>query len=164
MKHLRFAAWDFHLVGRIEPDRTVDGAHLELMPQVRYADAATTPLHAYGAGPFCRFRVGRDLRGPGLYVLTIGYDPVYAGECVDLRQRWGPNGYGGISPRNCFRGGQPTNCRVNTAILVAAKEGREINLWFCPWDGDTANRRLAETDLIQSLRPSWNRAKMGTRI
>jgi hypothetical protein len=151
---------DFHHVGRIEPERAPDGATLELMPQVRYKDAVTTPLHAYGSGPFCRFRIGRSCREPGLYVLTLEDDPVYAGECVDLSQRWGPNGYGGISPRNCFRGGQPTNCRVNAAILTAAKEGRRIDLWFSAFDGDTMDRRLAETHLIQSLTPPWNRAKL----
>ena len=27
------------------------------------------------------------------------------------------NGYGRISPRNCFQGGQSTNCRVNNLIF-----------------------------------------------
>ena len=160
MKVHRFADRDFQHIGWIEPEREPSGAFLEFMPQSRYKDAVTTPLHAYGSGPFCRFRIGRDRREPGLYVLALDDNPVYAGECVDLGKRWGPNGYGGISPRNCFRGGQPTNCRVNAAILVAAKEGRTIDLWFCAFDGDTANRRVAETQLIQSLVPPWNRAKM----
>jgi hypothetical protein len=161
MKVRRFTAWDFLHVGRIEPERTTDGVFLELMPQARYVDAATAPLHAYGSGPFCRFQVGRGRREPGLYVLTVDHDPVYAGECLDLSQRWGPNGYGCISPRNCFRGGQPTNCRVNALILAAAKARLAIDIWFHNLAGDTTSRRAAETQLIQSLKPSWNRAKMG---
>jgi hypothetical protein len=159
-----FADSNFQLIGRIEPERGPDGELLEFIPQHRYRDATTAPLHAYGSGPFCRLRIGRARHEPGLYVLTLNDEPVYAGECVDLGQRWGPNGYGGISPRNCFRGGQPTNCRVNSAILTAVKDGRVIDLWFCPSDGDTASRRATETSLIQSLAPPWNRAKMGASM
>jgi hypothetical protein len=36
-----------------------------------------------------------------------------------------------------------------------------IDLWFCAFDGDTTNRRATETVLIQTLMPTWNRAKMG---
>lgn len=156
-----FVGRDFQHIGQINPERDRSGAFLELSPQDRYKDAGTTPLHAYGSGPFCRFRIGRDRREPGLYVLTLDGEPVYAGECVDLGKRWGPNGYGGISSRNCFRGGQPTNCRVNAAILQAIMEGRKIDLWFCPFDGDRGERRSTETELIQSLVPPWNRAKIG---
>jgi hypothetical protein len=79
-----FVDEDFHHVGRIEPGRGSDGEFLELMPQSLYRDAATIPLHACGAGPFCRFRVGRTRREPGLYVLTVDDKAFYAGECVDL--------------------------------------------------------------------------------
>jgi len=156
----RFVDWDFGLVGDIEPERDELGSYLEVMPQDRYAAAATSRLHAYGAGPFCRFRIARRRREPGLYVLTLDGVPVYAGECVDLERRWGPNGYGGISPRNCFEGGQPTNCRINGAILSAVRESGRIELWFHALDDDTDMRRMAETRLIQALRPTWNRAKM----
>lgn len=52
---------------------------------------------------------------------------------------------------------------MNSAMLVAAKEGRGTDLWFCVFDDDTTNRRMAETKLIQSLMPRWNRAKIGGR-
>ena len=160
MSRRLIAEWDFELIGRIEPERNGTSAYLELMPQSRYEDAATAKLHAYGSGPFCRFRVARKRREPGLYVLTIDDEAVYAGECVDLQKRWGPNGYGGISPRNCFQGGQPTNCRVNAAILQSANQGRKLQLWFYPMDSGTEVRRAAETRLIRALQPSWNRAKL----
>ena len=160
MRVHRFVDRDFHHIGRINPERDERGAFLELLPQARYRRAASTPLHSHGSGPFCRFRIGRDRHEAGLYVLTLDDNPVYAGECVDLGMRWGPNGYGGISPRNCFRGGQPTNCRVNAAILVAVKEGRAADLWFCPLDVTTEDRRRTETELIQLLAPPWNLAKM----
>lgn len=160
MTNHRFADFDFDCIGSIEPQRGPTGAFIELMPQARYRDAANTPLHAYGSGPFCRFRIGRGLHTAGLYVLTLDVNPVYVGECVDLDKRWGPTGYGGISPRNCFRGGQPTNCRLNAAILASAKEGRKIELWFRQHDGNTLSRVKAESELIRSLRPQWNRTTM----
>lgn len=160
MTKRRFADWDFEAIGRIEPECEESGAYVELLPQARFRDAATAKLHAYGAGPFCRFRIARKRRESGLYVLTLDDVPVYAGECADLEKRWGPNGYGGISPRNCFQGGQPTNCRINATVLVAAKAGHRLDLWFCPFDGETESRRSAETRLIQTLRPAWNRAKI----
>ncbi len=160
MSGRRFADWGFELIGPIEPGCDGMGAYIELLPQARYRDAAIARLHAYGDGPFCRFRIARKRREAGLYVLTVDDAAVYAGECVNLDKRWGPNGYGGISPRNCFQGGQPTNCRINAAILAAAKDGRTVKLWFHPLDGDTGSRRAAETVLIRALQPAWNKAKL----
>lgn len=151
--------WEFESLGSIEPKRDKTGALIELFPQARYKNAATTILHVYGAGPFCRFRIARGQNEPGLYVETLDGNPVYAGECVDLAKRWGPNGYGGISPRNCFVVGQSTNCRLNAAILSEAKAGRQINLWFYGFDGNRADRLRSETILIQTLQPVWNLAK-----
>jgi hypothetical protein len=85
----RFADWDFDAIGRIEPERGRTGAYIELLPQARFRDVATAKLHAYGAGPFCRFRIARKRREPGLYVLMLDDAAVYAGECVDLEKRWG---------------------------------------------------------------------------
>lgn len=151
---------EFQHMGLILPDTDSTGAVLELMPQHRYKNAATLPLHAYGSGPFCRFRIGRDRKEQGLYVLCLDGDPVYAGECVNLGKRWSSNGYGGISPRNCFVGGQPTNCRVNAAILDATRKGSRIDLWFSQFGGNTQERQSVESKLIQSLKPPWNRAKL----
>lgn len=155
-----FGNHQFGLAGEVEPERTPDGSTASFMPQDRLAAAATSRLHAYGAGPFCRFRIGRNVHQAGLYVLTVNEAPVYAGECVNLSKRWGPNGYGGISPRNCYDGGQPTNCRINNKILVEARNGASLALWFLLFEGSTDARRRAETELIQALRPPWNKAKL----
>ena len=157
----RFADLDFKLIGPIEPERAPGGEILEYMPQSRYRKAATTPLNAAGAGPFCRFRIARGYDQPGLYVLTLDGNAAYAGECADLAVRWGLSQYGSISPKNCFKGGQSTNCRINALILTEVKKGRLVELWFCPSDASTDRRRSAETMLIQALKPNWNKAKMG---
>jgi len=155
--HIRRSTFE-HL-GTIELERGDDGQIRTFMPQGRYPDASIVALHAYGAGPFCRFRIARKRRETGLYVLTRDDIPVYAGECIDVGKRWGANGYGGISPRNCFQGGQRTNCRVNAAILVEAIRGCRFDLWFAIFDGSRDARLAAETALIHSLDPTWNRSK-----
>src|SRR5689334_382312 len=101
MTPLQRIGFTFEHIGPIEPERDGSGVHVAYLPQQRYQDAATAKLHAYGAGPFCRFRIGRKRREASLYVVMLDQQPVYAGECVNLEMRWGPNGYGGISPRNC---------------------------------------------------------------
>lgn len=135
-----FAGLAFESIGEIVPERDENGAYLEHMPQDRFDRAANTPLHAYGTGPFCRFKIARGNKGAGIYVLTSDGVSVYVGQCVDLGKRWGPNGYGGISPRNCFVGGQSTNCRVNAAILAEAKAMRIIELFL---DRSVAASRIA---------------------
>jgi hypothetical protein len=62
-------------------------------------------------------------------------------------------GYGNISPRNCFKGGQETNCRLNNLIYFAVSEGRDVNLWF----HQTANFKSAELELRAMKAWPWNR-------
>jgi hypothetical protein len=62
-------------------------------------------------------------------------------------------GYGIISPRNCFIGGQETNCRLNNLILLAARGGAKLSLWFLPTD----EYKGVEHELRASEKPEWNR-------
>ena len=103
----------FNLIGTIEPLRGDDDRITEETPQSRYRNRKALPLNNYGRGPFCRFRVARGCRDSGVYIIASGATALYVGECQNLEDRYGSNGYGGISPRNCFRGGQETNCRIN---------------------------------------------------
>ena len=147
-----FAGMTFEKVGTIDPERDGSGTIRELMPQSRYAKADTTPLNPNGAGPFCRFSIAQGINAAGVYVLTLDGSPVYAGKCVNLAKRWGGMGYGAISPKNCFVGGQSTNCKVNNRILRHAQIGGSLALWFHP----TADADTAERALILNLRPQWN--------
>ena len=131
-----FAGRTFEFVGEIDPERDPYGEVLGEFPQSRYRNERNLPLHRYGHGPFCRFRVARGWRREGIYILTSGDEPLYVGECVDLETRWGPVGYGLISPRNCYKGGQQTNCRINNLIFVDAKTGVSLNLWFYPTESN----------------------------
>jgi len=147
-----FAGFDFVLIGPIEPERGPGGAVREFMPQGRYAQADSTRLNPNGAGPFCKFSIARGIDKPGVYVVTLGTDPVYAGMCVDLAKRWGQLGYGAISPKNCFVGGQSTNCKVNNRVLECSKAGGCLKLWF----HQTTVAASAERTVIRAFKPAWN--------
>ena len=98
------------------------------MPQSRYAKADIKRLNPHGTGPFCRFITVGLPPGPGVYALTVDGVPTYVGKADNLARRWGPQGYGAISPANCYDGGQPTNCRINHQIFNAARAGWRIEV------------------------------------
>lgn len=143
----------FALVAALDPDRDSDGRPVEFMPQAAYAKAGTSRLNPHGAGPFCRLRVVPRLHQAGLYAVVVGSDVRYIGIADDLAERWGPRGYGVIHPRNCYVGGQPTNCKINSAILREVHAERRPLLYFCALP---ANRRAHEARLIGELHPPWN--------
>ena len=95
----------FEQVDTIEPLCGYDRRIIEEMPQSRYRNKDGLPLNNYGHGPFCRFRAARGRRKSGVYLIVSGETARDVGECQNLADRFGSNGYGGISPRNCFRGG-----------------------------------------------------------
>jgi|SRR5580700_2637074 hypothetical protein len=61
-------------------------------------------------------------------------------------------GYGNISPKNCFKGGQGTNCRLNNLVYLAALAGERISLWFF----GTADHKTMESALRSTLKLAWN--------
>jgi hypothetical protein len=149
---MKIADYEFEHVGDIQPVRGPDGSIQQLMPQGRYKNARNVPLNRYGAGPFCRFKIPNRFRTSGVYVLTIGDEVRYVGECANLSARFN-TGYGNISPKNCFKGGQVTNCRLNNLICLAAAAGQRISLWFF----QTADYKAMEAALRSTLKLAWNR-------
>ena len=150
MAQREFAQRLFDHICIILPERERDGTIVTHTPHLRYENSSAT-LHKFGAGPFCRFRPPALSKRSGVYILTVNGDPRYVGECANLRTRF-ETGYGNISPRNCFQGGQSTNCKVNQLILETAQANAQIDLWFRP----EVDRKLVESDLILELRPRWN--------
>ena len=147
----------FQYIGAINLVRDHKGSVIEVFPQSRYRNSGNLPLNNYGRGPFCKFRVAKGNQDGGVYVIMCEQMPVYVGESENLDRRFSSNGYGGISPRNCFKGGQETNCRVNNLVLKAAKRGCNLVLWFYALEGGKLVRVEIETGLINELRPEWNR-------
>ena len=144
----------FQFVDSISVDRNESGSVDIKMPQRRYEKADEYHVHRYGWGPFCGFSVDTtDYVGvEGVYLFTAGYEIKYVGETVDIHNRIG-SGYGNISPRNCFEGGQQTNCRINHLILETVRNGDQVALWV----EKTENRKLRETELIEQCDPPWNK-------
>lgn len=145
--------WEFDYICNISPKSDLRGSPIEFFPQERYENKKNLPLNKYGQGPFCKFTIDRKYaRKSGVYVIIIDENIQYVGECDDFHKRFGM-GYGNISPRNCFEGGQLTNCRVNSDILKMIKTGREIQLYFL----ETKDRFEIEHQLIKKLKPVWNK-------
>lgn len=143
----------FEFVCHIEPFRDSSGRIVTYAPQKRYDNRRGLPLHRYGHGYFCRLNLPIFDTRAGIYAIKVDGQITYVGECRNLTERFGPRGYGLISPRNCFQGGQITNCRVNKEILEASEAGSDVELWFKRSD----QRRRLEKQLIHQLHPSWNR-------
>lgn len=142
----------FRLVCNIEPERDTDGNIREFMPQARYKGAGVARLNPHGAGPFCRFKIPREWQFAGVYAVTVNDGIKYIGECANLAVRWGLGQYGSIQPRNCYAGGQSTNCKLNRRILNARSEGYPVQLWFYRTDG----YKSLEQKLRTTVRPEWN--------
>lgn len=149
---MKIAGYEFEHVGDIEPVRGPDGSIQQFMPQDRYANARNLPFNKYGGGPFCRFRIPNCFRTSGVYVLAIGDEIRYVGECANLSARFNI-GYGNISPKNCFKGGQETNCRLNNLVYIAGVTGERISLWFF----QTTQYKAMEAALRSTLKLAWNR-------
>lgn len=141
----------FEFVTTLAPERDDSGAILEDRPQERYAKRGTVLLNAHGGGPFCRFGINVEPGLTGVYALVVDEEIRYIGICQDLAKRFN-GGYGIISPRKCYKGGQSTNCKVNRRILDTAKGGGSVDLYFYP----TPQRKAFEMCLIALYLPPWN--------
>lgn len=149
---MKIAAYEFEHVCQIKPVLDGDGSVRQFMPQDRYHNLRCVALNKYGAGPFCKFKIPPGIHSSGVYVLTINEEIRYVGECAALSGRFN-NGYGNISPKNCFKGGQETNCRINNLVYCAAVSGERISLWFF----QTGEHKVMEAALRSALRLAWNR-------
>ena len=145
----------FSFVDSLSVERTDAGRVDIKMPQRRYEKSDEYPVHQYGWGPFCKFSVDTSdyVGSEGVYIFTAGYEIKYVGETVDLHNRIQP-GYGNISPKNCFEGGQQTNCRVNHLIFETVRNGDRVSLWV----EETRERNQRETELVEQCNPPWNKA------
>src|SRR5437016_5260383 len=102
---MRLAGYEFEHICDIEPARAADDSVWLFMPQDRYKNTRNLPLNRYGSGPFCKFQIAKRFKVSGVYVLTIDREVRNVGECANLSGRFN-GGYGNISPKNCFKGGQ----------------------------------------------------------
>lgn len=155
---INIGGYEFQFVCDILPETDSRGVVCEIFPQEFYEKKDSLDLHKYGKGPFCRFKIPNSWsERQGVYAILIDDSIVYIGECEDLLDRYN-SGYGNISPRNCYVGGQSTNCKINANILYEIKNGKAIRLFFY----ETYDRYAVEDNLIDKLHPAWN-SKSGNK-
>ena len=153
MTGLKISNWNFLHVCEITPKFDSHKNILEYLPQDRYENKKNLKLNQYGDGPFCKFTIDRKYsKKTGVYFIIIENVIQYVGECDDFHKRFGM-GYGNISPRNCFEGGQLTNCRINSNILKSIKSQKKVDLYFL----ETNDRFKIEHELILKYNPLWNK-------
>lgn len=149
--HKTICNYAFQLISEIIPECDDDGNVKELYPQERYKKKDEYGLHKYGNGPFCKFKIAKS-SDTGVYAFFQDNKIVYFGECENLGSRLS-TGYGNISPKNCYEGGQQTNCRINNLIFLSARQKKKVTLYFY----GTNRRKLIEKELIELFRPIWNK-------
>ena len=88
---------------------------------------------------------------PGVYLWVVNGEVIYIGETANLRTRFN-TGYGIINPRNCFFGGQSTNCKMNKVAMRFFEEGTLINLYFL----ETFDYKRIELELLCSVKTKYN--------
>lgn len=144
----------FEFAGELEALRDSNGAVSTASPHLRFANPDGLALNPHGLGPFSRLIVPELPDRPGVYaVLSRDQDVFYVGRARDsLRDRWRRRGYAVIDPRNCFVGGQSTNCHINGVITDGLSRGEAYTLWFHLIDPPD----VLERELRSGLQPIWN--------
>lgn len=152
---IELLGYPFEYIQELEPDRNLLGKIKQYDPKESFSKKGSIQLNKYGTGPFCRFSI--KAKGNwgicGVYALFDNQELLYLGQTENFEQRFN-TGYGNISPRNCYIGGQNTNCKINSMILSKYLTGKKVYLFFFK----TANYDCVEHELIRALKPPYNGA------
>ena len=136
---------EFVRLGCVHLERQLDGEPIIDNPQRELADK---DRHPKLEPPFCRLILPELPSSPGVYIVVVAGQVKYVGSTTrGLANRW--SHYRKISPSNCKRNGQPTNCRINHQILEARQKGQNVHLWF-------RKHRTLEDRMIKFFKPLWN--------
>lgn len=142
--------YEFYFVQYLIPECDAEGNVVKYYPQNKFNNKKGLPLSYHGKGAFCRFSINAgDM--PGVYLWVVDGQIIYIGETSRLQQRLN-NGYGIISPRNCYIGGQNTNCKMNKVILDYHEFGKMVSLYFHP----TTEHKMVELELLRKVKTPYN--------
>jgi len=140
----------FKFVQELEPKRDSEGS---IIQTVYDFTGEPRELHYYSKGPFCKFDISKEwINRVGVYVLHDNEKPLYVGECIDFYGRYGSAQYGSIGRSKCYKGRQPTNCKINSMVLWQYLNGNKVFLYF----HETDNRKNIENILERKLNPPFN--------
>ena len=111
-------------------------------------------LNRYGDKVYCAFSIKSTSlsRSKGVYSFSIDNELKYLGRSHESFEKRLNQGYGHISPKNCFLDGQCTNCHLNSLI---AQNYPSVSFYVFPLEDDSVINRL-EKLLISSYKPAWN--------
>lgn len=104
---------------------------------------------------FCKFQLENKIYNSGIYIWVLDNEIIYIGETKNFSKRFN-HGYGNISRRNIFKGGQSTNCKMNRLVLKMASKKKYIKLYFKEIN-NMADYKALEKELIQEINPQYNK-------
>lgn len=100
---------------------------------------------------FCKFKPNLP-KIKGVYLWVDDEDEIiYIGEGENLYKRFN-NGYGNISPRNCYKGGQSTNVKMNRVALSYFNNNRSIDIYIC----ESSEHKRIEHELLSLIKTQYN--------
>ena len=147
---MKIGKYEFNYIETLELLNNKEGK-LYYKPQSRYKKAKESSLHEFGNGEFCKFKLNNAKNISGVYAWIINDEVIYIGEAVNFKKRFNMC-YGIISPRNCFVGGQKTNCKMNKVVLDTYKNGQNIDIYFY----ETKDYKAIEKELLKSITTLYN--------
>lgn len=101
---------------------------------------------------FCRFLRMELPKTSGVYLWVDDEDEIiYIGETKNLYNRFN-DGYGRISPRNCYKDGQYTNIKMNMAALAEYENNRAITIYYF----ETGSHKDIEKHLLCCINTKFN--------
>jgi hypothetical protein len=109
-------------------------------------------LNPYGDEQYCWFTISNRLKHKGLYAYVVEKRVNYIGRCRNSFNERINQGYGHISPKNCYRDGRSTNCHLNSLIN---RHQAVIEFYVCPLERNSEIEKY-ERYLIELLHPQWN--------
>jgi len=149
-KTLTVYGYEFRYLQQLTPECDADGHIVQYYPQSEYGNEKRLPLLCHGTGAFCRFSINAG-EWPGVYLWMVDNKIIYIGETEGLQRRFNM-GYGHISPRNCYIGGQSTNCKMNQVVLDLYEQGKTVSLYFYK----TKDYKQVELILLRNIRTAYN--------
>ena len=130
-----FGGYNFRFAGAIE---------INPYEEYSYADYEVGgPRNEYGNKRYCTFSLPGLPSSSGVYLWVRCGVVEYIGKTNNFRERFSHTGYGHISPYNCRKGGQTTNCKMNSAVM----DNYPDEFWIYIYE--TRDYSRVETELLR---------------
>ena len=145
----------FKFLQSLKPITNNNGQIIVKIPQVFYKNKKNLALckGILANTEFCCFSIKAQNIGnvSCVYLWIVDGEIIYIGETKTLKTRFN-SGYGSISPRKCFVGGQSTNCKMNHAVLELYRKGKTVDLYYQL----TSEYKLIEKELLDKIETIYN--------